>query len=527
MANSELKVLNEEKETLLQYILNNNFYGKRIYLIGSSEFGPTNEPILVKSTQGLYNKFGKIGTLANAFHCIKYIDDSNQVFLVKTTGEHSITYLNINIPKKDVIHEGLVISACESNEIYNDVCVVVDTDKLSIKYPEELGVSDRSYYYEQYPTVERLITKINEDARNKRGKVNAYSSVDPATPTKTAFIGCNSEINYLYGGECGLYYTKDMLYNYLDRTYELLESEDIDIIIPVDAFLDDVYPHDSYEEQYQYNLKYYHSTKDYLTSDTFGNQYSYLNQLVNFCIRQLRFGVITHGVMGFNSIKNIRSNYLYESDDIAEMFKACLDYNLALLDEPDYKFMVSVVAGDIGYNFGSIIDNGYLAFASFAASIQKISGITNIPIPSISLYNEFSEPVLEDLCKHGINTFRQSPLYEKPVIYNAVTLHDDENLKLFVNTRMIQMAVAYLNKLFQLYIGYNMETLLDNGVIEQDIRKVMDTIQQLNVITSYYITIQPIYRENHIKIELVLTTNYMVKPVTIHAQVQVQRMEEY
>ena len=94
---SELAALTKQKEDLIQEILAYDNHGRRVYLIGSAEFGPVNEPIKVKSTVGLHNKFGKRGTLINAFHAFKYVNRDAELYLVKTTGEHSTAYLNVNI----------------------------------------------------------------------------------------------------------------------------------------------------------------------------------------------------------------------------------------------------------------------------------------------------------------------------------------------------------------------------------------------------------------------------------------------
>ena len=64
---SEIATLNSQLRTLIQTIMNDKLHGKKLYLIGSAEYGPTNEPVRVKSTIGLYNKLGKTGTLIDAF----------------------------------------------------------------------------------------------------------------------------------------------------------------------------------------------------------------------------------------------------------------------------------------------------------------------------------------------------------------------------------------------------------------------------------------------------------------------------
>lgn len=527
MAQYTSQKFRKQKSELINQIMTSDLHGKRIYLLGSAEFGPTNEPILVKSTVGLYNKFGRYGTLIDAFHALKYTDKSSKVYLVKTTGEHATAYLNVNIYGGEIIENGFTIAASESNEIYNDVEVVVDIDRLTFIFPDDMKVSTLSYKYDDYPTIGKLSEAINKDTKNKINKLYAYYSVDPYVPTKNAFFACNPSIVYLYGGQCGLNYTKNLLYNCLGRTYDMLESEDIDIIIPVDAFLDDVHPSDDNSDRY--GMRFYQSTKDYLTPNTSGKQLSFMNQLINFCTRQLRFGVVTTGIMGYNSIHKVASKYLYESDMFIDMYKACFEYNLKQCDNPFYAYLISCVAGDIKYNNGTIIDNGYLAYAALCARTIITSGTTNIPISnSIKIYEEFSEEVLNDLAETGIVTFRQSPLYNTPVIYNGVTAAtpSNKNMKLFANVRMIQMCISYINKLFQFYIGHNIKDVIRNDVIVQDLKSILETLRQRSIITSYDFKILPHYQNGEVKVYLTLKTCYMVKAVVLRTAFNVESSEE-
>lgn len=529
MARSNAKI-NSEINDLMRRILNSTLFGKKIYLLGSSEYGPVNEPIRVKSTIGLYNKFGKEGSLINAFHEIKYTTQNNEVYLVKTTGEHAYAYLNTNILDGEVISNSFILMSSESNEIFNDVAIYIDIDRLTIVYPNDLNMKNHSlcYMFSDYPNVSSLANAINLDTKNKRSYMNANYTVDPGTPTMNAFFCCNPDVVYLYGGQCGLHYSKNMLYTALEKTYDMLESEDIDIIIPVDAFMDDIYPDDSEDEEYQYNMKYYHNYKDYLTPDTLGKKRSFFDQLINFCINQLNFGLVTTGVIGYNSVMDYTTNYLYESDDIAQMYLACLEYNRSIcLNEP-YSFLVSVIAGDIEYNHGTIIDNGYLAYGAFNASIQVNTGNTNIKISdNISLYNEFSEEILAELADNGIVTFRHSPLYDTPVVYDGITAisRKDSPLKLYCNVRMIQMCIAYLNQLFQAYIGHNFNTLMQKKIIDRNIESILSILKSRDIITSYNYELEPNFRKGELTVHLDLRTNFMTKGVHVNSVVQINTEE--
>jgi hypothetical protein len=308
----------------------------------------------------------------------------------------------------------------------------------------------------------------------------------------------------------------------------MLESHDIDIIIPVDAFMDDIYPDDSENVQFQYNMKYYQSTKDYLTEDLTGKKLSFMDQLLQFCLRQLNFGMVTTGIIGYNSSYKYWSKYLSESDEIAKMYKACFEYNLSCCRNPFYSFLISVVAGDIRYNKGTIIDNGYLAYAALCGHTVITQGTTNIPISdTISIHHEFSEDVLKELADTGIVAFRHSPLYNTPVVYDGITAFTgNENLKLYCNVRMIQLAMSYINELFKYYIGFDIVKLIEDKIITEDLNNILARLPDKNIITNYDFNIVPFYAKGEIRVYLNLMTCYMIKSIQICSVINVEFAEE-
>lgn len=518
----------KERENLISSILSSSLHGKKIYLLGSAEFGPTNEPKLIRSTVGVHSTFGRSGTLIDAFHKIKYTSKDNQVYLVKVTGEHASAYLNVNCSGGDIVQEGFVFSSKESNEIYNDIKIIVDMEFVAIEYPIELGGETLIYTYDKNPTIEKLAEAINNDInKTGKGKVYAYYSVDSNTKTQTAFYVCNPSEVYMYGGQCGLHYTKNLLYNYLMRSYDILESSDIDIIVPVDAFMDDIYPNDKYGEETQYGRKYYQPAKDYLTEHLNDTPLSFFNQLIEFCLKQTNFGIVTHGIIGYNPSFNEWTDYYNESNAITKMYKACFDYNMECSINPFYAFLVSVVGGDLAYNKSSMIDNAYLAYAALCAQTTIISGTTNIPFSdSISIYHELEGEFLSELADKGIVMFRHSPLYNQPVVYDGVTASpEQEDLKLFCNVRMIQMAVSYLNKLFDYYIGQDMVDLIKKNIMSTDISKILKNLSERGIISKHNFNLVPYYNQHEIKVYLNLETQYMIKSVTICSTINVEFAE--
>ncbi len=529
MAYSLTQDMRKERDGIISKVLNNDLHGKCIYLLGSAEYGPTNEPILIKSTVGLHNRFGTTGTLINGWHAIKYVSKNNNVYCVKITGDHSSLHLNVNIPDGEVIKEGLVFYASQSNELFNDISVHIKEDCIYFKFPDKIGILPRVYKYEDYPTIELLINAINKETKQGKSFIYGYYDVDPATPSATALFTVNPSISYMYGGRCGLNYSKNMLYDYLARAYNILESHDIDIVVPLDAFMDDVCPDCEGADTAQiYGQAYYHIDRDYLTEDGLGRKRSFMDQLINFCIIQTNFGMVTTGVMGFNSNYKYWSRYFTESDDLLDMYKTCFQYNLYMCQNPWYAFLVSVVAGDILYNHGTIIDNGYLAYAAMLAESQKIVSVTNKPLSkAIGIWHEFSQDVLKDLADCGMVAFRHSPLYNTPVIYDAVTASPlNENLKIECNVRMIQMCISYMNELFQIYIGKDIRRLISEKIIQNDLASLLTSLVDRNVITWFEFKLVPDYSQGHLNVYLSLKTSYMIRAIHICSLIDIEYLEE-
>ena len=174
MAEQTTQELRDQRKALIDSILKITKHGKKIYLLGSAEFGPTNEPIKIKSTVGLYNKFGKQGTLIDAFHALKYTSKNNEVYLVKTTGEHATAYLNVNIQDGEIIEDGFTFVSSQSNELFNDVEFIVDVDSITIIFPKELPVATKKYKYADYPTIDSLASAINKDTKQKKSYIYAF-----------------------------------------------------------------------------------------------------------------------------------------------------------------------------------------------------------------------------------------------------------------------------------------------------------------------------------------------------------------
>ena len=172
-----------------RYVVNKkNLYGKKIFLLGTSNLGPVNTPIRAISANHVKSVFGEDGTLLDAYRVIKESDFDCEVTLVKISGIHSELYLDINVPEGEIIKEGFYLKAKYANEIYDNIKVIIDEEALYIYYEgEELGDYTMEYRYNVqdengedvldsdgnkiYKSMYDLAEEINEDARNLNGYV--------------------------------------------------------------------------------------------------------------------------------------------------------------------------------------------------------------------------------------------------------------------------------------------------------------------------------------------------------------------
>jgi hypothetical protein len=502
---------------IVNEILSSDLHGKRIYLLGTAEFGPTNKPMLINNEGHLNSIFGFGGSIIEAYSQIKEGSSNSEVYVCKVTGTHSIAHLNVNIVGSDIVEDGFIIKSKESNEIYNNIKINLYPGSIEFVFPEELGGGTKEYLFENYNIFGLLVKAINEDTDNELNFVYAQCIVDPATPLAGSLACCNPSEMYMYGGDSGIYYCKNQYYYALQETYDLLESEEIDIIVPAEAFMDDVHPEYVYYGQDGYNQLYYQEDRDYLTIKIDNKPVSFYTQLLEFCVRQLRFGMVTNGVIGFNKTYN-KHLYSDEQDYVVNIVKASLEYNLKITDYKNMAFLVSVVAGDLSYNYGDTVNNGYSVYAGLISSLSVKSNTTNIPLPeSISVFNEFSEDAMKILSDLGVVTFRISPFYDRPVVYSGVTPVDKDktDLHLYCNVRMIQLTISYVRKLLESYIGENIDDLVSSGIMRKELEYVLDTIRDRGVIDSYEAEIVIDNTAGELSFYLILQTIYMLEGIEV------------
>jgi hypothetical protein len=125
-----------------------NLYGRKIYLLGTSDLGPVNTPVKMQSASHVKQVFGEQGTLLDAYRVIKESDFDCDVYMVKITGMHSELYLDINVAGGEIIHNGFYMKAKSANEMFDNVEVTIDSSALYINYTtDEIGNYTLEYKY--------------------------------------------------------------------------------------------------------------------------------------------------------------------------------------------------------------------------------------------------------------------------------------------------------------------------------------------------------------------------------------------
>lgn len=498
--------------TTVDQILNSrDLYGKKIYLLGTAILGPVNTPIHANSLAHAISVFGGQGSLIDAYRVIIETQLSCEVYLCKVTGIHSEVYLNVNQSFNEIIEGGMYIKSKHANENYNDVSITLSEEALFIEYnPGDYDGYTLEYSYNDNPSLHGLVEAINEDTRNLKSEVYCYVNCEPNTQTIGSLDTVNPTTVKLSGGNSGLYYNKNMYYNCLDETYSMLEGFDIDLIIPLDANYDDTFT-DS-EENLQ---NYYNLDREYLTLKNEKEEYcSYYTQLLKYCKNQMRFGLLTNGIMGTYIIDNPFFNeeeYLKK----LEYFNKC---NEQVKENDKYKHLVSVVVGDLYNMYGAGLYNGYIAYSAIVASLIISENTTNKMLPQTFITaTSFSQNAISKLQEIGFTSFRYSVLKKAVVVTNGITTSSDEAFKYFVNVRMSQLTMCYVRKLLSSFIGEDLNDILTSKSLEQGLKSLLNSLVQLNIITGYGINelVNPI--TGHIFLDMSLRTIYMIENVRAYS----------
>lgn len=493
----------------MKNIINNNYinYGKNVYLLGTASFGPTNCPIKIKSLSHLYSIFGSSGTLIEAYRQVYNIVSNVNIYCCKITGRHSCTFLNVNIENDEVFENALELKAMYSSDIYNDVYIKITETCISFKFPQKLNIQDIEYYFSDYGTLGILVDQINRDTKNGLNCIDAQLYCDSDVESYCSLSTVNPDSVYLFGGDNGLSASKNTMYYCLDDTLHLLEGEPIDVIVPLNMYIDDIQLQSSKYDMSAYDESYYDNPKDTLTNDE-DNILSYYDLLLGYCVQQLNNGFLTLGIMGYNPTSD-----MYLNNNKEEYIKIAVEYlneNKFNKVYENYNQLISVVIGDVMFPYLESNVNGYVLYAVKLASLNLMDCPTNKFISkNVYLYNEFDNNDLDYFSNNGLVSLRYSPLKEAVVFSSCVTTCSSDNLMYNIqNLKAIQFSVSCLYDIFQQYIGEDLNKMLDSNFLSNVIKGCFNLIKSENLISEYKFEIT---RESYhdIKIYLYLKTKTM------------------
>lgn len=494
--------------------------GKTVFLLGTASNGPLFDVVKLTNEEQVLSTFGTTGTIPEAYRMALQAEADCDIFAMKVTGNSSMLHLNVNVLHGDVENNGLVFTAKGASHLYDQIAFNISEENLDVVYPPELGGHTISYDLNAFSVIGLLVRAINRDAEESNGYIYASSELPLDTPMYGALVGVNAPFPTMYGGDDGVDWNKVMLFNALTTAYGLIESMKIDVLIPLNAFMDDVHPIQVYGESFYNEDTMYIEDRDYLNYTVNETPATFHRQLIDFCKLQMAHGIKTHGVMGMNKLTDIPALQDSESNTLRDLISASplgkrIGFNEVNPDTPneDDGMFVSIVLGDLQF-IDSSIYNGYVVYGLSYATTDINLSTTNQPLnDTIELVHEFTTEELEYLALKGVTSFRVSPL-KGLVVHNGVSAaNPDSDFHTSCNGRMVQLILAKIKSTLDKYIGEPMRAIQDKGELETDVDNIFKNAEAEGVVKNHSYSFDYDFESNIITIQVKLQTLYMIDGV--------------
>lgn len=470
---------------------------KEFIIIGSSDYGPTNAIVQIENENDVLSVFGKEGTLYNSYNQIKNSIPKNvNVNMIKTCGTHAYAYFNLNCINGEVGTNSLILSSIYSNEIYNDTIIAIDDEKITFKFHKELMLEDVNYYYSDYEIVGQLVDAINTDTYNSKNIVIANSIINEYTPFDSSFYVIN-ESTTMSGGSNGLNCSNTELYKCLNYTYDILQGENIHLISLSNAFVDDE------------------------VDDIENNKVNFYNQLLEFSIKQLRFGIVTIGFITFSD----RVEY---GEYIESHIKSLLNKVKINNSTQELQFLISIVYGDIYYDYMKSYSNPLMFYSSLYLNLQPGSNTTNKSIDdSYHIKDHLTQSQIKELSELGVVTFRHSPYYDKVVACNGVTsVTLQSEFKYIVNVSMVQTIMPVIKSELESYLGEDIKAVIESNAVKESVKKTLVDFANKEIIDKYDFNLEANYEKGELVCKLNLKSSYMVEDIEIIGKINFEQLGE-
>lgn len=445
-------------------LIKNNiiYYGKTLYLLGTAKYGNVYKPVRIKSVAHLYSVFGTEGTLIDNYISIKGLVKGINVYCCKITGHDSKCSININVPGEDVKNNGLCFTTI-ANEEFNNTKLSIYKDSLIFTFNNSKTFI---YNFNEEEPLSSLIERINNDDNN----IHCFCTCDNSIKPYNNLFTVNPQNVYFCGGESGITASKDTLYDNLKTAYKILDGELIDVIVPLECYIDD--------------------EKDYY------------NLTMKFLLNQLSNGVVTLSVFGFNK------NTCYDINSYIDNVVLKNINKLGIDNYDKYSSLAQIVAGDLMASYNAEINNGYVIYAALLCNVDLNTPVTKFHLDdNVFLIDEFDNEGIQKLSNNGVMCFRESPLYKCVVACSNRTPCKDEYYKFIYNIRCIEFAVCCMHDIINLVIGENINTLMKNNALQTLISTGLDILVENNILKAYNINV--IDNKNDITITFRFKTQYM------------------
>lgn len=501
--------------------------GTNLYLLGTSVDGPYMEPTYIRSKEEARRIFGDDakGTLVKAFDEAYDRNREISIHLMRITGNFATLDL-MGLDSNTMDYTTLVrFTSIYAGEEYNSTSL-----SFSLHEDDEIPVLTMntpqgifSYHLPEYITVGEVSRLINEQCRAKKHSI-MVSTEYLDLPFSKLFPSLEDEV-FLEGGEDGLDVSRDGMYMACDIAYTLLLGQPVDIVVPVDMYVDDIHPSYLYGDA-MYGSSFYSATRDYLQLlDTHNNNrvVSYHEQLIDFCREQTQLGYMSHGVIGLRPLATVPSDVIHDDSYIMRIVEATAFRDrygfLEFINGNwiDKGFYISVVSSELVYNEGTpqeYFASGAVRYASMVTGYYN--GTTNMNIgDDISLRYELSDSTRSDLSKIGIVTFRDSVRLGLVVQSGVTPSLAETDYHNFANVRMIQMTIAYMNEAIQIVYDNDHDIEVRRRMLEELIRSRLLTLREVGIFEDYAYEIQWLTDDSEGEILLTLQSKYTVEGIQI------------
>lgn len=452
-----------------------------LYLVGTSEFGVSNAPIQISSEEQLISIYGTRGSLVDAYRKIISITTIPNIFLVKCNGRHSNVFANI-IHDNKVVFKGVEFKAVYSSDEYDNIKILFTDTFMQIIFNDKVI----QYDFKEYNTIQKLFKVINSESELGICPISVtnYTLEQYSSPTK-ALVSCNRPILITSNGDNGLNQDKKELFTSIKKSLNNIYGLNIDCIIFPECYIDDCEIKDN------------------------SCEYNFYELMLKFCSKQVKFNVITKGIIGFRPLRDSVNSTNDIIDNISKCYNGAI-YPVNIRSEKNLLSLVTVTFGDIYYDNNRMIDNHYLAYASVICSEPYTKNITNIDYGSnVKINYIINRDLLSALIEHNFVFLRESVLTNNVHIVNANNMSGDIFSCEYV-IRSLQICFKTFNNLFNDILG----EVVNNNTEQRFKSLVSQTLE--NVVTNTAVEKSDFSfgtKNDHTVLEILLYFPNFVNPV--------------